>query len=54
MGQADGGFSLIHSNDSALPQEQGRVHGRKDVQRGQAWGPEPSSNPLLEEEGNAQ
>ena len=22
MGQADGGFSLVHSNDSALPQEQ--------------------------------
>lgn len=28
MGQADGGFSLIHSNDSALPQEQGYMGGR--------------------------
>ena len=28
MGQADGGFSLIHSSDSALPEEQGYMGGR--------------------------
>lgn len=47
MGQADGGFSLIHSNDLALSQEQ-----MMGTWKSQAWGTELSSNPLPEEEGN--